>query len=333
MQRLLIFMLVFSVLVAPVALAQDDDSRPEIDDAVAWVIDTQLPDGGWGDGFSEGTSPGYTADTIFALVSAGYTIDTIETDDGLDPLDYLTEYVSSAEGLTAGVTAKIITALVALGADPADFNGVDLVEVLLNAQDESGIYQDDLSGTFGHCLSMIAIHNALGESEDAVLLDSLTSAAEAVADLQNEDGGWGFALGVTSDTNTTALCIQGLADVEDEVATGALERALTYLAAIQNEDGGWPYQNPSDYGTDSDTSSTSLVYLALISVNADPDEWHAEASLEFILGLQSESGSYGLSSAFPYDNFISTISVVPALVGTPYNTAYQLAMLETAESE
>lgn len=333
MQRLLIFMLVFSVLLAPVALAQDDDSRPEIDDAVAWIIDTQLPDGGWGDGFSEGTSPGYTADAIFTLVSAGYAVDTIETEDGIVPLDYLADYVSNAEDLTAGVTAKIITAVVAVGADPTDFAGVDLVEVLLNAQDESGIYQDDLSGTFGHCLSMIAIHNALGESEDAVLLDSLTSAAEAAADLQNEDGGWGFAAGVQSDTNTTALCIQGLSGLDDALVAGTLEQALAYLAAIQNEDGGWPYQNPSEYGTDSDSSSTSLVYLALVAVNADPDEWNATATLEFTLSLQNENGSYGLSVAFPFDNFISTLTVVPALVGVPYNAAYQLALPATTEGQ
>lgn len=332
MHRLLIFILMFSLLLTPFTLAQDD-SRPEIDDAVTWIILNQLADGGWGDGFSEGTSPGYTADAIFALVAAGYDIDAIETEDGLDPLDYLTDYVSTTDSLTPGVTAKMITALVAVGFDPSDFNGVDLVAVLLNAQDTDGLYLDDMAGIFGHCLAMIALDNALGDGDNEALVDSLLRAAATLATRQNDDGGWGFAAGLQSDTNTTALCIQGLAELDTPTALEALEQALAYLAAIQNEDGGWPYQNPSDWGTDSDTSSTSLVYQALVAVNADPDEWRAEAIVEFLLGLQNENGAYGLSETFPFDNFISTITIVPALVGVPYSAAYQLAMLDVVEGE
>ncbi|NTV78693.1 MAG: prolyl oligopeptidase family serine peptidase, partial [Clostridiales bacterium] len=46
-----------------------------------------------------------------------------------------------------------------------------------------------------------------------------------------------------------------------------LMAGLAYLEATQNADGGWPYQNPSDYGTDSDANSTALIIETLIGTH------------------------------------------------------------------
>ncbi len=315
--------------------AQSDDTSdfPELDAAVAWVISQQQPDGGWSDGFNEGSSLSATTDAIFALTTAGIDIATLVNENGNTPLDYLATIVAESEEVTPGNIAKTVTVLVAIGIDPMDFNGVNLVELLLASQNEDGLFVDDLSGVFGHCLVMVALINVGGEEPDDDIVESLEAATIAVDRLQNEDGGWGFALEGASDTNTTAICVQGLVLLDDETAWGATGAALEYFGAIQNDDGGWPYQNPSDYGTDSDANSTSLTLQALNVSGVDLDAWNLEDMVTYLLSLQNESGSFSFSTAFPGDNFLATAAVIPALGGYAYSDARLVVEMASMETE
>lgn len=337
MKKRILALLLLSVMTmsAPLAFAQDgQDAEASANAAVEWVISQQLPEGGWSDGFSEGANPGATADAIFALASAGTDVSTLASTDGNTPLDYLASALADPEAanITSGVAAKIVTALTAVGEDPADFAGGDWVTALLDSQDETGVFVDDVTGVYGHCLVMIALYNAAAAEPEGDIADALTSATEALVGVQNEDGGWGFAVGNPSDTNTTAVCVQALAGLDNETAGAGVGAALEYFGAIQNEDGGWPYQNPSDFGTESDANSTGLVVQALIAADADPDDWNTEAMLDFILSLQNESGSYSFNAAFPGDNFLATIGLIPAFYGYPFTAAYLLPAMNATEA-
>ena len=132
---------------------------------------------------------------------------------------------------------------------------------------------------------------------------------------QTDDGAWNF-MGDTAeqsgDTNTTALVVQALA------ATGhadEAEPALEYLRGIQNEDGGWPYQNPSDFGTDTDANSTALVLEAIKALGQTAEDWQVGDAdpLSALLGLQNDSGSFSFQAAFPGDNALATIQAIPAI--------------------
>ncbi len=175
-------------------------------------------------------------------------------------------------------------------------------------QSDEGVFG---TGAFDHCLAVIALQNAGVELPDGTV--------EASVAAQNEDGGWGFMAGEASDTNTTGLCLQALAGTgaEDSDAADAVDAGLAYLKAIQNEDGGWPYQNPSDFGTDSDTNSTALVVQALIANDEDLAEW--DNPQEWLLSMQNESGSFSFQAAMPGDNVLATVAVIPALEGVPLN--------------
>ena len=280
----------------------------ETDDTLSAALDflrtVQNEDGGFSNGFAPESDLGATADAVIALVAAGEDVAGDTAGDEQTPLDSLSAQLeaSVAEG-AAGQIAKVITALVAAGEDPADFNGRDLVSDLLALQGEDGTFG---MGAFDHCLSVIALQNA-GEPLPDGALDALLTA-------QNDDGGWGFMADQASDTNTTGLCLQALAleDAEDAATSG-----LDYLANIQNEDGGWPYQNPSEFGTTSDASSTAMVLQALAAHDEYPAEWNDPAS--FLGGLQEESGAFRYQDEMPGDNILATIGAIPALAGVPLN--------------
>jgi prenyltransferase beta subunit len=202
---------------------------------------------------------------------------------------------------------------------------------LLNTQDEDGVFVDDMTGIFGHCLVTIAIYNADAGMMEESNVEALEAAILALTAVQNEDGGFGFAFGSDSDTNTTAVCIQALAISEEEEIQSAIGAALEYLGQIQNEDGGWPYQNPSEFGTDSDSNSTSLVAQALIASEVDEDAWRGEEIASYLLGLQNESGAFGFNAGFADDNFLSTVAVIPVLTDTLLTDAWALAAEEMME--
>jgi hypothetical protein len=291
-------------LASPLATAFADDS---VDTALDWLIAMQNVDGGFSDGFSPESSVSATTEVVIALAAGGYDVGSIESADGASPVLFLYREVQAGRMEGVGIVAKVSLAVVAVGLDPTDFGGQDLVGELEAAYDgTSGSYG---SSIFDQALVILALANA-GRDVPEAAIDYLMT-------YQTDDGGWNF-LGDTAeqsaDTNTTALVIQALA------ATGHADDAepvLEYLRGIQNEDGGWPYQNPSDFGTDTDANSTALVLEAIKALGQTAEDWRVGDAdpLSALLGLQNESGSFSFQAAFPGDNALATIQAIPAIVG------------------
>lgn len=288
-------------LVGP-AVAQGDESDA-VGQALAYLESVQNEDGGFPTGFAPESDVSTTADVIVAFAAAGEDPAALMTPEMFNPYYFLGQQVEAGEVMAVGTLAKIVNAVAAGGKDVTAFGGRDLVEDLLAAQSDDGLFG---MGAFDHCLALIALQNAGAPvAEDAV---------EAAAAAQNEDGGWGFAAGEASDTNTTGLCLQALAAAGEDDAVAA---GLNYLAAIQNEDGGWPYQSPSDFGTDSDANSTALVTQALLAAGEDLADWNNPD--EWLRSLQVEGGAFAYQAAMPEANLLATVGVVPALAGVPLN--------------
>ncbi|MBN1564199.1 MAG: terpene cyclase/mutase family protein [Anaerolineae bacterium] len=295
-----VFSLIFAVMIvcvvaAPV-VAQEND--PVIS-AADYLATMQVEDGGFSTGWTPESDLSTTADAVVALVAAEQSGDVLDA-----ALAYLAAQVGAGNAASAGQIAKVITAVIALENDPADFGEHNLIDDLLALQSEEGIFG---MGVFDHCLAMIALQNAA--------VDLPEGTVEALIAGQTEAGGWGFMAGEAPDTNTTGLCLQALALTGEADAVAA---SLDYLAAIQNEDGGWPYQSPSDYGTDSDTNSTALIVQSLIATGENLDDWHNPA--DWLLSMQNESGAFGYQAAMPDDNLVATVAVIPALAGLPLNS-------------
>ncbi|MCJ7738028.1 MAG: terpene cyclase/mutase family protein, partial [Anaerolineae bacterium] len=159
------------------------------------------------------------------------------------------------------------------------------------------------------------------------------NAVDFLLDSQSDNGAWalfGDTEDAVGDTNTTALAIQAL------IAGGRaaeIDSALDYLHTVQNEDGGFPYQNPSEYGTDTDANSTAVVYQALVAAGEALDDWAPEGTdpLVALISLADvESGAFFWQAAVPAPNVLATAQAIPAIAGY---TFVNLPQVEVAVAE
>jgi prenyltransferase beta subunit len=300
-KRMVALVVSISLILAIPVWAQED--ADPVAQAIDYLKTTQNDDGGFSNGYAPESDLTATADAVIAIALAGHDLEAFSIDETASPLAYLAAQVDDGAAQTTGQIAKVLIAVIAAGEDSEDFAAHNLIDDLLATQSEGGMFG---YGAFEHCLALIAVQNAG--------VDLPEGAVETLADAQAEDGGWGFMASEASDTNTTGLCLQALALAD---APETVEAAFAYLAAIQNEDGGWPYQNPSEFGTDSDTNSTALVVQALIANGDDLSEWNNPQ--DWLVSMQNESGSFSYQAAMPGDNIVATLAVIPALAGMPLN--------------
>ena len=282
-------------------------AQDPVETGLEYLATQQQADGGFTNGFSEGSDLGTTCDTVLAIAAAGQDASTWGSAAGNSPLDYLYAQVTEGAVDALGLKAKTALALLATGQDPTAFAGSDLIVDLNAAYDGgSGGYG---SSVFDQALVMLTL-SAAGEPVPS-------AAAEYLLDMQGEDGAWSLFGGAedVGDTNTTALAIQAL------WATGRcddLGDALAYLHAVQNDDGGFPYQNPSDYGTDTDANSTALVLQALLAAGESLDDWApgGDGPLDALTALYDpDSGGFLWQAAVPGPNVLATAQAIPALAG------------------
>ena len=311
-------------LVLIVSFALPTWAGDPVETGLTYLAEQQQPDGGFTNGFSEGSDLGTTCDVVLAIAAAGEDPSAWRSSDGKSPLDYLAAQVASDAVGSVGLKAKVVLALLTAGLDPSDFVGHNLVGELEAAYDATtGSYGSSL---FDQALVILALSNA-----DRTVPDG---AVQYLLDNRTERGGWSFTGDTTpesTDTNTTALAIQALVATghESEVAD-----ALTYLREVQNEDGGFPYQKPSDYGTDTDANSTAYVLQALLAAGESLDDW-APAGTNPLEALQAlydaESGGFLWQAAVPGPNVLATAQAIPALKGYTFVSLPQVEAAEPPE--
>ena len=136
---------------------------------------------------------------------------------------------------------------------------------------------------------------------------------------QNSDGGWGFTLSSASDTNMTAATILALLTAGAAPSSGDIQDARTYLQNAQNSDGGFPYDPESQFGTQSDSSSTAWVVWALNALGINPSTWSqgSNTPLTYLDALQDSSGYFEFRSGSGEDAFsaVTTAYAVIAMSG------------------
>ena len=295
----------------------------DITAALDYLQSQQNADGGFGSGFSPDSTIGSTADVALAIVAAGGDLAAFDQD-GNTPLTYLEANASSAS--SAGDLAKLIMAAIAAGENPRAFGGVDSVTSLEALFDASGRIGGEADTFVSHLLAVLALASA-ERPIPAAAVDYISSA-------QQENGSWAWdgSAETAGDTNTTAFAVQALIAAGEDPGSETVANALAYYEGIQNEDGGWPYQNPSDFGTDTDANSTAVTIQAIIAAGQDPAgaDWTTEddgmpiAALE---SLQNASGAFAWQAAMPDDNLLATVQALPALAGK----AFPLATMDVGE--
>ncbi len=273
--------------------------------AIQWLLGQQAEDGGF-IGFEGESDPGLTSDAIIAMVAAREVGASVDTDQAVArAVEFLETTSADYAESGAGQAAKLALAAMAVGADPTDLGGSDLLASIEDDLDEeTGIYG---TGVFDHALAMLALR-AAGRDVAAPALDALIKRA-------GPEGGWAFDGNpepAALDSNTTALVLQAL------VAVGfgdnaLLAAGLDFLRTAQEDDGAFRFQ-PSE-GFPADANSTGLVVQGLIAVGEDPasESWNNASGA--LAAFQNQSGAFRYSMDQPEDNIFATVQAIPALVG------------------
>lgn len=180
--------------------------------------------------------------------------------------DSVVKAVQSAKGQLSDKKsteyARTILALTAIGKDPADVGGYDLLAGLADMDDVT--YQ----GINGAIFALLALDSgkydvpAAAEGGTQVTRDGLVAYILAQ---QLSDGGWALS-GTSADPDVTAMALQALAPYRtgDETVDAAVDKGVQLLSDMQLSDGGY-----SSWGT-LNSESCAQVLIALAALGIDP---------------------------------------------------------------
>lgn len=180
--------------------------------------------------------------------------------------DSVVKAVQSAKGQLSDKKsteyARTILALTAIGKDPTDVGGYDLLARLADMDDVT--YQ----GINGAIFALLALDSgkydvpAAAEGGTQVTRDGLVAYILAQ---QLSDGGWALS-GTSADPDVTAMALQALAPYRtgDETVDTAVDKGVQLLSDMQLADGGY-----SSWGT-LNSESCAQVLIALATLGIDP---------------------------------------------------------------
>jgi len=223
------------------------------------------------------------------------------------------DYLKSVSGSTAIEYAAPILAISAIGQDPRTFGGQDYI-AQLKAYYSGGqigdpnIINDDIFGL----LALISTGESLNAPE-------VSGTKNFILSHQQTNGGWGFAASGPADSNMTAAAIVAAIASGVSSSDGKIQNGLNYLKTAQNDDGGFTYDPQSQYGTDSDSSSTAWVLWALAAAGISPADWSKSGNspVKYLESNQAPGGYFKYQSNSSEDAFsaVTTAYAAIALAG------------------
>ncbi len=195
---------------------------------------------------------------------------------------------------TATDYEKRILAITAMGENPSSLSSENFVAKLESMFDGSQIGDPSLLND--------DIFGALAFASASISNSAVSGARQYILSHQNGDGGWGYGIGVSSDSNTTAAAIAALA-----ASGGVPGGAVGYLNQSQDSSGGYGY-TPGDAA---DGASTAWVMWGLRAANQSiPQE-----ATDFLSSLQTSGGLFKWKPSDNSGSVSITADAVIALSG------------------
>lgn len=151
-----------------------------------------------------------------------------ETVDGY--LDSVEQALQSTDGILDSrkytENSRVTLALAALGENPQDFRGYDVLEPL---KDTEKVRSQGINGSIWALIAADSgDYDGLEETRETLLTDVLNG--------QNEDGGYSLIAGDSSDADLTAMALTALSAHEDnESAAAAIEKGSDWLKEAQEK--------------------------------------------------------------------------------------------------
>ncbi|MGN0153578.1 MAG: fibronectin type III domain-containing protein [Lachnospiraceae bacterium] len=157
--------------------------------------------------------------------------------------------------------SRLIIGLTAIGADPADISGYNLIAPLA---DFDFVKKQGLNGSVYALIALDCGGYEISVAEEGVTQTTREGIIEEILNSALETGGWTYS-GDTADPDMTSMAIQALAPYytqKDDVKV-AVDKALTVLSDMQDENGSF-----ASWGT-TNSMSCAQVVCAVSALGSD----------------------------------------------------------------
>jgi len=202
---------------------------------------------------------------------------------------------------------RFIFAGTAMGYDPHDLDGKDLVAELASKQQSNGMFGN--INNF-HVWAMITLDAFNGNYDRDKALQKLL-------EMQQEDGGFSLAENAASDVDVTSMALIALSEYKDlENVADAVSKAVGFLKNKQDAIGGFEglYAN--------NCNSTAMAISGLISVGEDifSEKWkvNGRTPVDALLDYRTESNGFYFSTENTEANLMATSQALIALGDIKY---------------
>lgn len=177
------------------------------------------------------------------------------------------EYVTARGGVVDDKKyteyARLILALTAIGKNPADVAGCNLLTPL---GDYEGTVSQGINGSIWALLALDSADYAVPYCPTAKVQATRELYVNHILAQQTPDGGWSLS-GETADPDITAMALQALANYqENEAVKAATEKALGWMSEKQLENGGF-----ASWGTENSESCAQMI-VALCQLGLSPED-------------------------------------------------------------
>lgn len=159
--------------------------------------------------------------------------------------------------------SRTVLALTAIGKNPADVAGFDLLKPLADFEQ---VTRQGINGTIFALLALDSGNYEIPENPDAAVQATRQMYVDELLARALPDGGWTLT-GGEPDVDITAMTLQALAKYRDQAdVTAAVERGLAVLSSLQEPDGGYV-----SWGS-SNSESVAQVIVALTELGIPLDD-------------------------------------------------------------
>jgi hypothetical protein len=215
----------------------------------------------------------------------------------------LVKYLSGTkiEGLNLTDYERHAMALMALGLNPYNTNGINYIEKITSSFD--GKQFGDANQDNNDIFALIVLQNAGYTQNDPMINTDINFVLSA----QNTNGSWDGSV------DMTGAAIEALAGFKDPKIQNALAKAEDFLKQNQKDDGSW----------NDNASSTAWALEGILALNEKPEDWskNGNSPFDYLATIQDTDGGVKDESL---DNKIwETAYVVSALSGKTWNKTIQ----------
>ena len=159
--------------------------------------------------------------------------------------------------------SRVVLALTAIGKDPRDVAGYDL---LVPLADFDAVVSQGLNGAIFALLALDSGRYDIPENPDAATQATREAYVEEILRREIETGGWALS-GNEPDADLTAMALQALAKYrENPDVSAAVERGIAALSSMQEPNGAY-----LSWGEES-SESVSQVITALTELGLSPED-------------------------------------------------------------